>query len=90
MIAELLGYGGYAAADAEDAAERIYELEKRLAEPILRPEDFNDPGNYYNPRPVADLIAANPDFDWPAFLEHPRHPGAGDSRRHRAEVPERG
>jgi putative endopeptidase len=70
MIAELLGYGGYAAADAEDAAERIYELEKRLAEPILRPEDFNDPGNYYNPRPIADLIAANPDFDWPAFLEH--------------------
>ena len=70
MIAELLGYGGYDAADAEDAAERIYELEKRLAEPILRPEDFNDPGNYYHPRPIADLIAANPDFDWPAFLEH--------------------
>ena len=44
--------------------------EKRLAEPILRPEDFNDPGNYYQPRPIADLIAANPDFDWPAFLEH--------------------
>ena len=69
MIAALLGYAGYDAADAEDAAERVYELEKRLAEPILRPEDFNDPGNYYHPRPVADLIAANPDFDWPAFLE---------------------
>ena len=69
-------------------AERIYELEKRLAEPILRPEDFNDPGNI-QPRPIADLIAANPDFDWPAFLE-PRHPGGGDNRRHRAEVPERG
>ena len=26
MIAELLGYGGYAAEEAEDAAERIYEL----------------------------------------------------------------
>jgi predicted metalloendopeptidase len=51
------------------AAERVYELEKRLAEPILRPEDFNDPGNFYNPRPVSDLIAANPGFDWPAFLE---------------------
>ena len=22
-----------------------------------------------HPRPVADLIAANPEFDWPAFLE---------------------
>ena len=56
-------------ADAQDAAEKVYELEKRLAEPILRPEDFNDPGNYYNPQPVADVIAANPDFDWPAFLD---------------------
>ena len=69
MNAELFGYAGYDAAAAEDAAERVYAFEKRLAEPILRPEDFNDPANYYNPRPVADLIAANPDFDWPAFLE---------------------
>ena len=29
----------------------------------------NDPANYYHPRPWPDLIAANPDFDWPAFLE---------------------
>lgn len=69
MNAELFGYAGYDAAAAEDAAERVYAFEKALAEPVLRPEDFNDPANYYNPRPVADLIAANPDFDWPAFLE---------------------
>ena len=68
MNASLLEQAGYDAADAQDAAEKVYELEKRLAEPILRPEDFNDPGNYYNPRPVADVIAANPEFDWPAFL----------------------
>src|SRR5918994_2307522 len=54
----------------DEGNEPIRELEKRLAEPILRPEDFNDPGNDYHPRPIADLIAANPDFDWPAFLEH--------------------
>ncbi len=69
MNAALLEAAGYDAEAAADAAARVYELEKRLAEPILRPEDFNDPGNYYNPRPVEDLIAANPDFDWPAFLD---------------------
>ena len=69
MNAALLEAAGYDAARADAAAGRVYDLEKRLAEPILRPEDFNDPGNYYNPRPVSDLIAANPDFDWPAFLD---------------------
>jgi predicted metalloendopeptidase len=68
MNAALLERAGYDAADAAQAATAVYELEKRLAEPILRPEDFNDPTNYYHPRPVADLLAANPDFDWPAFL----------------------
>ena len=69
MNAALLEAAGYDAEQAADAAARVYELEKRLAEPILRPEDFNDPGTVYNPRPVAELIAANPEFDWPAFLE---------------------
>ncbi len=68
-IATMLGFVGYDEAAAADAAARVYEFEKRLAEPTLRPEDFNDPANYYHPRPVADLAAANPDFDWPAFLE---------------------
>lgn len=66
--AEMLGFIGFDEEAATDAAERVYALEKRLAEPILSPEDFNDPANYYHPRPVSDLIAANPDFDWPAFL----------------------
>ena len=69
MNAALLEQAGYDADDAAVAADRVYALEKRLAEPILRPEDYNDPDNYYHPRPVADLSAANPDFDWPAFLE---------------------
>jgi predicted metalloendopeptidase len=69
MNAELLTFAGYDEAAAEETAEQVYELEKRLAEPLLRPEEFNDPANYYHPRPVADLIAANPDFDWPTFLE---------------------
>ena len=50
---QLLGYIGYDEAAAADAAQRVYDFEKRLAEPILRPEDYNDPANYYNPRPVS-------------------------------------
>jgi predicted metalloendopeptidase len=69
ISARLLGYAGYDEAAAADAAQRAYDFEKRLAEPLMRPEDFNDPANYYHPRPVSDLIAANPDFDWPAMLE---------------------
>ncbi len=67
--AKLLGFAGYDEAEATAAAQRVYDFEKRLAEPLLRPADANDPANYYHPRPVADLVAANPDFDWPAFLE---------------------
>src|SRR5215211_3180892 len=67
--AKLLGFAGYDEAEATAAAQRVYDFEKRLAEPLLRPADANDPANYYHPRPVTDLIAANPDFDWPAFLE---------------------
>ncbi|MBA2597384.1 MAG: M13 family metallopeptidase [Chloroflexia bacterium] len=66
--AALLEYAGYDAVTARDAAARVYAFEKVLAEPILAPEDWNDPENYYHPRPVADLIAANPSFDWPGFL----------------------
>jgi putative endopeptidase len=69
ISAKLLGYAGYDEAAAADAAQRSYDFEKRLAEPLMRPEEFNDPANYYHPRPVADLIAANPDFDWPAMFE---------------------
>ncbi|MFN8593563.1 MAG: M13 family metallopeptidase [Thermomicrobiales bacterium] len=69
MNAKFLEAAGYDPDQAAAAAAKVYDLEKRLAEPILRPEDFNDPANYYHPHPVADLLAANPDFDWPALLE---------------------
>lgn len=68
MNVALLEHAGYETARAERAAQQVYDLETRLAEPTLRPADWNDPTNYYHPRPVSDLIAANPDFDWPAFL----------------------
>jgi len=67
--AKLLGFAGVDEAAAADAAQRVYDFEKRLAETLLPPEAGNDPMNYYHPRPIEDLAAANPDFDWPAFLE---------------------
>ncbi|MFN8661064.1 MAG: M13 family metallopeptidase [Thermomicrobiales bacterium] len=67
--AKLLELAGWDTADAEDAAQRVYDFEKRLAEPLLKPEDGNNPANYYHPRPIEDLARANPDFNWPAFLE---------------------
>ncbi|MFT4040450.1 MAG: M13 family metallopeptidase, partial [Thermomicrobiales bacterium] len=66
--AKLLTLAGWDEADAADAAQRVYDFEKRLAEPMLSPEDWNDPDNYYHPHAITDLEQANPDFDWPAFL----------------------
>ena len=75
--AELLGFVDYGAERAERSAAAVFAFEKRLAEPLLRPEDFNDPANYYHPTPVADLIAANPGFDWEGFLAILGIPAAG-------------
>lgn len=69
MNTRLFGFIGYDDDNAASAAQQVYEFEKRLTEPILRPEDYNDPANFYHPMPVGDLIAANPDFDWPDYLD---------------------
>jgi putative endopeptidase len=68
MSAKLLAFAGYEAARGTAAGASVYEFEKRLAEPMFRLEEWNDPKNYYHLRPVADLAVANPDFDWPTFL----------------------
>jgi predicted metalloendopeptidase len=67
--AKLLGYLGYDAARAEAAVNAVYDFEKALAEPLLRPEDYNDPANYYNTRTVEELVEIDPLFDWPDYLE---------------------
>jgi predicted metalloendopeptidase len=67
--AKLLEYLGYDAARAETAVNAVYDFEKALAEPLLRPEDYNDPANYYNVKTVEELVAIDPLFDWPDYLE---------------------
>ncbi len=68
MNTKLLEVAGYDTARATTAAANVYAFEKRLAEPMFRLEEWNDPQNYYHPQPVAELSKANPDIDWPAFL----------------------
>lgn len=67
--AKLLTYLGYDEAQATSAAEAVYAFEKAVAEPILAPADYNDPNNYYHPTAIADLIKANPSFDWASYME---------------------
>ncbi len=67
--AELLGHLGYDPDRARDAAEAVYDLERRLAEPTLTREQRQDRSLSYNPTAVADLAARYPLMDWPGYLQ---------------------
>jgi putative endopeptidase len=67
--AQLLGYLGYDDATAKASAEAVYQFEKAITEPTLRPEDYNDPANYYNVTSVDELVQIDPGFDWPDYLK---------------------
>jgi predicted metalloendopeptidase len=69
MLATLFGAIGYDSARAEDAAQRVYDFEKQLTEPILSPEELTDPAAAYHPWPIADVMEATSAFDWPGHLE---------------------
>jgi len=55
--------------DAEARAERIYALERRLAEGHWSQERIRDVRQTYNPMTRAQLAALAPQFDWPDYLE---------------------
>lgn len=67
--AELLGYLGYDPDRARAAAQAVYDLERRLAEPTLTREEQQDVSLAYNPMTVADLAARYPLMDWAAYLQ---------------------
>jgi putative endopeptidase len=67
-LAEMLGYGGYDAAKAEEAAQAVYEFERALAEPTLTREEQQDFSLYYNPMTLAELETAYPLMDWEAYM----------------------
>jgi predicted metalloendopeptidase len=67
--AKLLGFLGYDDARARPAAQAVYDLERRLAEPTLTREEQQDFSLFNNPTAVADLATRYPLMDWPGYLE---------------------
>ncbi|MBQ0945728.1 M13 family metallopeptidase [Ideonella sp. 4Y16] len=51
------------------AAQRVYALERRLAELHWESAELRDPVKMYNPATPAELPAKAPGFDWAAFLQ---------------------
>jgi len=67
--AELLGFLGDGPGQARAAADAVYDLERRLAEPTLTREQRQNFSLSYNPAAVPDLAARYPLMDWPAYLQ---------------------
>jgi len=67
-LAEFLQYGGYDAPQAQTAAQAVYDLEKRLAEPTLTREEQQDASLSYNPMTLDQLSTAYPEMDWNAYV----------------------
>jgi predicted metalloendopeptidase len=69
VCAKFLTYTGYDDAEAHDAAQAVYDLERSLVEPTLTREEQQDISLFYNPMTLDELEAAYPLMDWDAFLE---------------------
>ncbi len=66
--AELLTYAGYDAAQAQEAAQAVYDLERVLVEPTLTREEQQDASLFYNPMTLAELEAIYPLMDWEGYV----------------------
>jgi putative endopeptidase len=66
--AQLLAAAGYTPAEAESAAQAVYDLELALAAETLLREEQQDFSRQYNPMTLEALAAAYPDMDWRAYL----------------------
>jgi predicted metalloendopeptidase len=67
--AALLGFIGYDAARGAAAAQAVYDLEKRLAEPTLTREEQQDFSLINNRMTLAELEQAYPPMDWAAYID---------------------
>jgi putative endopeptidase len=68
-LAEFLQYGGYDAEQARTAAQAVFDLEKRLAEPTLTREEQQDASLSYNPMTLDELTTTYPEMDWPSYMD---------------------
>jgi putative endopeptidase len=66
-IADMMRMAGQP--DPQGAAQRIYDLEKKIAEVHWDRAELRQVEKGYNPMPVAQLATAMPGFDWKAMLD---------------------
>ena len=67
-IAKMLGFAGYAEADAKAAATKILALETRLAAASLAPEALRDPNALYHRIERKGLQKLTPTLKWDTFF----------------------
>lgn len=65
-IADMLRMAGQP--DPQGSAQRIYDLEKSIAQQHWDRAELRQVEKSYNPMPVAQLASAMPGFDWQAML----------------------
>lgn len=68
-IAKLLSLAGSAEDEAKAAAERIYALEKRLAEKHITREERRNPANQYQPIKLDEANKLTDQIDWSAYFK---------------------
>ena len=78
FVRDLLQLAGSSAADATAAADRIFNLELRLAKAQWTRVQNRDANKTYNKHSVKELQALTPRFDWRAFLEGAASPKVDD------------
>lgn len=66
---QFLALTGYGEAEAQAAAQAVYDLERDLVEPTLTREEQQDFSLYNNPRTLEELEAIYPLMDWQAYVE---------------------
>jgi putative endopeptidase len=67
-VATMLTLSGESADQAKSDAQRILELETKLAAALLPRVELRDPENTYHPTKIADLASMAPAVDWQAYL----------------------
>jgi putative endopeptidase len=68
-VAIELALAGESAADAKADADRVMDLENRMALASLTRVEQRDPNASYHKMTFAELRALTPHFDWPRYLE---------------------
>src|SRR5947208_2498314 len=67
-MARMLSLTGEDASQARSDADRILQLETRLAQAQMPREEMRNPENRYHMMPVAQLASTAPIVDWNAYL----------------------